>query len=402
MSFQKKPYKKLDLLQLLGKPEDEKIKMQNLCFEALQKEKITPEEYQEMGCCEVTTMKRYLYTLVEDQTVRNLLDRYVVCYSKLHIAGSRVFNAFLCYLESKGLLYDLYDKVIDQTIIKYVILPFKSTIGYKCSSGFKELETFWAEYKHVFEPMYPSKDDLKIVGWDQPLNRIGQAFKTNFITHVCYHFPKRFSGYVEKLTVEKFKLVEDTVLINDTKRKVLKNDKLTIFKTKFYNLINTGKRDLSYVDFDKEVDVSVLPDELVTFVTDIRAEAGLKEKDDVDKIAKNMKLTKEVLKLHVKMSKYFESEETRAFSIGPIAQPKRCFAYVDDRIIESLYRNNMKSQTVPTVKALFQLDHKLWKQKAKDIRKKIRKNKNSRSSRKRLGLGSFPKDKDCIIHSNAF
>lgn len=399
MPPKKKPYSRAELFKLLGRPlkdENDKRKERtaDLVLEAYQQNLISDEEFKAMGCCEVTTVKRYLYSIVDDQPTRDLIDRYVVNYSMIYSAGTVVFNAFLAYCDSLGLLAsDQFIKdITDQTVLKYIILPFKSEISeVKAVCPCQAFVDFWKLHGPHLRKLYPPVNELKFVSWDQPLNRMQCVLLTNFVTHVRYHFPQRFTKFLVANIKETFQLKDSTRVVNGKKREILANDDetLVIFKNKLYHLIDTGKAQLVWQD-EAEVIVTAIPPAIVEYVLAERLLVGVTPSQSLSRI-ENVSLSSTLLCKHIEMSKFFEEAVMmKQHSIAPVSTPRRSYCYIDGRILEDLLvRNNLKLGGPPTLENVFKLDAASWRNASKLARKK--KSKRTRKYRKRQGIGRLPK-----------
>ena len=86
MVHKKKPFKKEELLIKLGIVEDPKKKkpVKQYAKECFRKDLISLDECQAMGGLSTTTIKRYLYSVVDNRQLRTVIDDYVNCYSKIY------------------------------------------------------------------------------------------------------------------------------------------------------------------------------------------------------------------------------------------------------------------------------------------------------------------------------
>jgi len=397
----KKPYNKESLLQLLQYPAPQDIKkvdLPSLVADAFNKELITNEEFKDMGCCEVTTIKRYLYSVVGSQSIRDIIDKYVQACSAIFAAGSIVLNAFLAYCEPMGLLDDpqFIKRLMHQTSLKYIILPFKSQLsGVSNESPVPEFVEFWKAYGHQLRPLYPPNSDLTFVGWDQPLNNLRSRISTNFMTHVCYHFPTRFKRFVVADILDTFMLVAGSLKVNGTTRKVLLTDDkkhVVLYVNKLYNLIETGKQQLPYQD-DDVVMMHEIPEDISLLVQEYRAHIGLEEGDPLSALEKkiNINTTIRLLPFHIKMSRFFISKNTdnedpnsnsiymKQHSISPINTYARMYCYIDNRIIDDLVRrNNIRVSGEATIANVFSLTPDAWNRASRAARWSKRKRKKKK------------------------
>lgn len=407
----KKPFTRSELFSLVGRPlsndpeEKRSEKNAQLVLEAFLAEKMSEEDFKAMDCCGVSTVKRYLYSIVEDQALRDLIDQYVMNYSLIFAAGSRVLNAFLAYCSDLGKLSskEFVSSIMDQTVLKYIILPFKSDITNQsdvCPCA--EFQKFWKVYGPTLRPMYPSIQELSFTNWDQPLNAMQRVIVTNFKTHVRFHFPDRFKKYIIHNVKTRFNLIESTRTINKVSRKVLVSDPASasgsqsipvlIYMTKMYRLIETGDFKSKWRDED-EVVKEPFPADIEMYVKEERLLAGLADKH-INSISDNCSRlpTPELLQTHICMSEFFDDVRQHGMklhSIAPVNDVQRMFCYIDQRIIEDLIQRNMNVKGSVTLEDVFHLSGDAWKNVSKEARKR-RKGKNKKF-RQRLGIGKFPK-----------
>lgn len=395
MVHKKKPFKKEELLIKLGIVEDPKKKkpVKQYAKECFQKDLISLDECQAMGGLSTTTIKRYLYSVVDNRQLRTVIDDYVNCYSKIYCIGSRVINAFFTkmYLEGKLTATHLKKDFLDQTAMKYFMLPFKSELtgGNACVCKCEEFNIFWKEYSSVFRPCYPTKQELGVVAWDQPLTTMVDKVTTAFKTHMSFHFPKRFKKYIMVRIKKDFALEDGEKTIDGVKRFIMTNESTTIFTKKLVQLINRGVTTTDH-DEAKEVQDSKLPAAIVDFVIEEREYLGLASGDNLEKLEESRNLNSEMIVMHTRMSIFFEANNIKSFSIFPVADIGRTFCYIDQRVLDNLFRKN-KIRGESDLKIVFKLTNKLWKKTGLAVRKKVKQCPKSRKERKRLGIGRLPK-----------
>ena len=397
----KKPYTKETLLTLLGYACEEHVntELPTLVLDAYKKELIDDDEFKAMGCCSVSTIKRYMYSIVDNRDVRDLIDKYVMACSSIFTAGSMVLNAFLAYCDAKGFLNnpEFIKSILDQTALKYIILPFKSELsGSSATCPIPEFVQFWKEYSAQLRPLYPPNDDLTFVSWDQPLNNLQQRIKTNFMTHVCYHFPSRFKKFVMMDILDTFPLEHKTVRVDGISRKVLATDDghIIAYLNKLYNLIECGEQHLAYQDAAQVV-AHEIPEDIELLVQEYRAHVDLEPKQKLSHFEKkiNINTVIRLLPFHIRMAKFFDSlQDTKKHSISPVNTYRRMYCYIDNRIIEDLVtRNNIRIVGSPTLENVFSLSHDAWRNCSNNARKLRRKKARKKKNRRRRGIGRLPR-----------
>jgi hypothetical protein len=405
----KKPYTREELFKLIGRPllhEDEKRPEQtaDLAIEAFKKDLITAEAFRDMNCCGATTVKRYLTTVVQDTKILQIVDRYVMHYSIIFAAGSITFNAFLAYCNSLGRFNDdqFIKDVLDQTMLKYILLPFKSELSMRPSTATAPLPDwapFWQEFGPRLRPLYPTHEELKHISWDQPLGYMQARLSANFKTHVKFHFCERFNKYIMHRIKTDFELSEHKRTVNGTSRKVLTSaDRRTtvVFLVKLCRLIESGKSQVEYAD-DAEILNSTLPEAIVAFVNEERLRVGLAEGKLLQNTATSPKLFPAMFRYHIAMSEYFEQTISndpaaglKMFSVAPVNKVKRTYATIDNRIIKDLVGESDFNGEID-LENVFGLSRAAWKKLSKMARKKKRKKGwQKKNKKKHCGMGKMP------------
>lgn len=407
----KNPYTKKELYELLGLKDDiEKLSLAFLATKAFEGGLVSEEDFLKLTSTNVTTIKRYLFSVLNGVHWRNAIDNYVKTSSKMFTAGSITLNAFLAYciktMEIDTIDSDFLSSVLDQTFLKYVLLPFKSEVaGSKAKYTKNNIlcsvwEKFLQENFDQLQNFYPSPEECKntIHSWDQPLNNMSGRLGTNLKTHIFYHFPTRFQKYLFSKMIEEHGLEHrDIEIENEGKRKVLArvcDENEYILVSDLYDLINTGKS----LQNDRFL-------ELENQVLKERHEIGLEPKIHLNTMGTfQKKLLGIVFKKHIDICKYVEQlEETnytmmKHFSIAPVNKIRRVYCYIDKLVLENIakkYPNikNTPHQSNLSLREVFSLDSKLWKLKGREIKeqiKKKRKHKKRAYLRKRRGVGRLP------------
>lgn len=403
----KKPYTREGLFKLLSRPllnEDEKRPEQtaDLAIEAFKKKLITAEEFRDMNCCGATTVKRYLTTVVQDTKILQIVDRYVMQYSVIFAAGSITFNAFLAYCNALGRFSDdnFIKNVLDQTMLKYILLPFKSELSSRASAATAPLPDwapFWREFGPRLRPLYPTAAELRHVSWDQPLGYMQAKLSANFRTHVKFHFGERFKKYIIHRIKTDFGLSEHQRTVNGKSRKVLTGQTTVVFLVKLYNLIESGKTQVDYVD-DMEILNSTLPEAIVEFVNEERLRVGLAKGKMLQNTSTSSKLFPAMFRYHIAMSEYFEQTISqnpegglKMFSIAPVNRVSRTYATIDNRIIKDLVGEGDFDGEID-LDNVFGLSRSAWKRMSKVARRKKRKKgrQKNKKKKKHCGMGRMP------------
>ena len=431
--------KKLKFLQnLLQLSENDKTSLKQLANKAFNDNLIDFEYLKSCnGDCKVTTIKRYLRSIIKHLETLNVINNYVMVYSQVYSIGSKFYNAFLLYCFENNLITTENDckTIIDQTFIKYALLPFKSELSgrKKPTEGmYDHLWNLWDSFGNYFINLYPSKESFEIVSWDQPLTRMQAIFKVNFENHVVIHYNNRVEKYILHNIIKKNKLYDINVIVNGVNRKAYKYDEMIFYKTKLLNLIKKGDCKLEYED-QATVNNSNISENIIEYVKEQRKHFGFENKDNIE--TKKFKFELQILMRHFELLEYFgknkvtqeyenltkeeiinRRKETyqrmndqekmehkcklslpkmKTFSVSPLCRLQRSYTYIDNRVIESLINKNESLKCFykhHTLDEVFQINRKQWKKTNKKIRKKIRRNKKSSKQKKKVGYSLLPKN----------
>ena len=378
---------------------------ETLVLEAYEQEKITKDQMIASKICKITTIKKYLYTCVQNKKMREIIDKYVINYSKIFFAGTLVINAFLLYCHKHDMINDnLINNIQDQTVMKYMLLPMKSQIsGISKECPCNEFNCFWNQYHIELESLYPSISDLTFINWDQSLNEMVKTLKNNFVLHVTKHFIKRFTSYIFLNLKTQFYIKAKKINIDNIDRSFF-YDKSTVFLVSdIYHLINKG----TYIIKDG-IEV---PTEIVSFITEERNKIGmLKQEINEDEFDFNdtqyiknsidCALFKKFIDIAIFLKQnnhlsYDQTNKSKPFSVFPIANIGRHFSYVDERILKQLlkhYNNNCEKEhrlnENMKIDDFLELNNGSWKEKRKIIRQNMRKKNNISKRKKNNGMGA--------------
>lgn len=427
-----------ELRKLLKLQEDDKTSLKHLVTTAFYKGLVDFDYFKECnGDCKVTTIKRYLRTIIEHKPTLKAINEYVKTYSQLFSTGSKFYNAFLLYCFENKLINSENNcqQIIEQTFLKYTLLPFKNELSgtERPNNGmYEHLWNFWDAYQEQFMELFPSREQFDNLSWDQSITRLQSVFKTNLINHIVIHYNTRVQKFILHNIIKSNEFVEKIRIINGISRKIYKNKNFTVFKTKLFNLIIKGNCELEYED-QNEVNDSEIPENIIKHIKTQREHFGFNDKDNLQ--TKKFKYDLTILKRHFELLQYFEDNKIplesdlenlskedikkimkqkvekmnddeknewnkkkslpklKAFSVAPICRLQRCYSYIDNRVIESMIKKNEELKTYYkdfTLEEVFKVNRKKWKKINSKVRKKIRKNKKSRKQKKKAGYSLLP------------
>ena len=141
------------------------------------------------------SVKRYLQTVLrpeQDAPFLAAIEQYVVMMSQIRAAGSKLVNLFAIRAFEANTV-NLADTLIDQTFVKWCLLPFKGSLVVTKATvdnvieeppPFPELAAAWIEFHPLLRPMYPPLEDLQRMSWDQALSDTAREYIGAFRGHV--------------------------------------------------------------------------------------------------------------------------------------------------------------------------------------------------------------------------
>ena len=356
---------------------------------------ITPEQRGASMDKEIIVRKRYLRTLVDDDAVIGMLDVYVKLASRVRAAGSKVVNLFAMSAFDSG-LFDgdaadqfIKDTLLDQTFIKYCMLPFKADIGRSAAAEAvmpAPLRPIWAQYANLLRPMYPSNDELSSTfPWDQPLTDMAREYIGALSSHVMTHLSNRLTAHVRRVLKEDFNV---SVRHDDALGRTMGHMPLQSTTG-----AGTGAAVAHPPFFMSDVYAALdcnaapgrpLPPAIEEFVGGLRAQLGLQGSKRISKLTK---LTAAAFRLHFQLSR---GRGKPTFSACPVVKTHRTFAYLDERMMASRMPKT-QSETTPAASAMATLLHLTpaeWTAANKAARRSHRNAAKGRPQKKRCGYGS--------------
>ena len=310
-----------------------------------------------------STLKCYLYSVVDNKTVREKLESYVHMYSLLYTRGSIIANQ---------LAIDTYGNIeVVESIPKYNAITTIATTNVffdwldKANSSAKQcfLPERWPSGKvdrddriqNVLEnenilpaliKLLPAWRDLMTVsGWDNSINRMWVKYFTNLKNHCCVHLYKMTLAYFEKVQLSK-----------ESTRSVI----IDIFKYGYRRPSISNPDDIDHALY-------------------IRNMLGCPYyKTDFE-------FTSQFMDFVIYMRKHGVGEAT----YFPLSKMGRKYAYVDLKIAKSLLGEPKQGNFM----AMFNLTPESFKARRKELRKRLRKGANKKVAKKwwRTGLSTMKK-----------
>jgi hypothetical protein len=366
------------LKTLLKLKKNDKTKLPELLLKAYKEEKITEEVFKNSLPTIESTIKCYLYSIISDQDIRAHIEQYVLMASELYSRGSFIAN--LIAINRLGNILDLQDDIL---VPKY---DFRPTIQITELFGLIETETF----KHCFLPerwspcfsgpklaerleditavlrgpnrdilrqMRPNWSDLMSVsGWDNSINRMYSKYRANIQNHVMVHLEINLKKYFNRVELNL-----------DTQRNLM------------YNTLIKPLRPIVMHNDDFEL--------IVNF-------KQLFKMDMDDYFPKYLEYTPEIFEFYMFMVKNGITNGTYL----PISTLGRKYCYLDAKILRFLLPDIYKAKKLlnperePLLTEMLDITPDSFKERRRQLRKKLRKNKKVKKKWRNLGYSKLPKD----------
>ena len=377
------------------------------CLELAKANNLVSElEYERTREIENAVRKRYLRTMVKDEAFLEAIDKYVVASSLIRAAGSKLANLFALEAYERGLLNDgdpefLKRTLLNQTFVKYCLLPFKSAIpgdgdAQNAEPANPMLSGLWQQHRRLLEPLYPPVQELRFVAWDQPLNDMAREYCGTLKAHALTHLPSRLQAvFLHRI---KHELHGYTTKDPELGRVIITfPDKSACFASDAYEALMSGEKPAMR-----------LPRPLAALVEELRCRCGLAGHSRLDRIES---LTPRLFKLHIELSLEAMERGAKGWSACPVIKTSRTFAFIDDRVLESLlaksgckglvggrrYEDRPKEDAgLSRLQWAFGVHWRAWEAANKEARNVHRKSRaasgRARAEKARCGFGKFPRD----------
>lgn len=337
------------------------------------------------------TLKRYLRSLVTEQRLLDAIDTYVQLASCVRAAGSKLANLFAITAFEEGRFGKglLEDTLLSQTFVKYCLLPFKSELSGSKAAPNADLQRVWEAHRGVLLPTFPPPEELKALPWDQVLSDMSLEYIGALKAHVMTHLGDRARLRLQRRLLDGLGVKVSNDPESRRKLGTLPNRE-TFFLSDAYVALECAKG------------VDALPDQVAEEVKGARASLGV---TGSARVSKMNKLTDAIFKLHIEMSREAEAAGARSWSACPVLKTSRSFAFIDERILEALLRrvglhktmrvcsdgSNGQVENLSLLETALGLHADAWNAASRLARKKRRARRSGRASKRRGGVGKFPK-----------
>ena len=211
---------KVELSRRLGLSATNKLKLIDLLRLAVANNKITPDELRISTPTEESTIKCYLYSIVNDKNVREKLENYVVAASQLYTRGSLITNiiaediygsierhedeeALPRYVprDEQGELSDLWEFVEDDDAFKQCFLPERWPSGQRPRGPL--IASVLEEFEPYLEYILPDwLSVMKTSGWDNAINRMYSKYHANIMNHMTVHLIRFVNAYIPRIQMD--------------------------------------------------------------------------------------------------------------------------------------------------------------------------------------------------------
>ena len=360
---------------------------------------VTPQQRAASMDKQIIVRKRHLRTLVQDPVLLRKLDIYVQLASRVRAVGSKVLNLFAITSFEEGAFSGagadafIERTLLDQTFVKYGMLPFKGVIsGSSSVEGVPaDLRSTWVRFAPLLRPMYPSDEELRSTfPWDQPLTDMAREYIGALSAHVMTHLGQRLNAHVKRVLTDdlRVRVRHDAtlgrmmgVLPPPPQDAPTTSAAATAAHPPFF------MSDM-YAALDRNAPPDLaLPPAVVALVGGLRLQLGLTGNARISKLTK---LTAAAVRLHFQLSRGRTDKDNNpvpTFSACPVVKTHRAFAYLDERMMATL----LPSSAPPSTNAMATLLHltsEAWSAANKAGRRAHRNAKKGRPQKKRCGFGS--------------
>lgn len=194
-----------ELKKRLNIDDKSNLKLLELLDLAYQANKITDLELEASLPTTETTIKCYLYSIIEDPLWREIIDKYVLISSKHFTRGSLIAN-LICVselgdpnLQKEKVLVDLFKFIKNENSTKQLFLPERWPT--KDTNLDPKISEILSKYENILEPHYDSSwnDLMDSSGWDNLINRSGTKYRVNVQNHILNHLPKHLKAYCKEI-----------------------------------------------------------------------------------------------------------------------------------------------------------------------------------------------------------
>lgn len=168
----------------------------NLLLEQAVTYQIIPREEADRSLlCSMTTVKCYLWTLIDDRAVSSVLREYASICSQITIRGSIIANLVALELYRTDQLAELFSLVKNALSIRQLLLPeyFATHKNVGASPLVSEIVQRYAE---SIPPVPNWEQCMSRSGWDNALKYIANKFQSAVSRHVRIHLIARCKKYL--------------------------------------------------------------------------------------------------------------------------------------------------------------------------------------------------------------
>lgn len=356
-----------------------------LVWEAFDRGLITECERDVSFTRRISVIPCYLYTYVENETIRSALENYVQCATMLYSRGSFLANlAAISVLQVSKLPKDILDIrsqsvdipsfLLDENLVKHCFLPERWL--YKGLEIDSLVASTFELYSDLLDDFLPDYNKVMCdSGWDNALNHMGTNYLGNVKVQVLSHLYRRLVSYVKEVHPVQ----------SGTLRHALN---MAVFGP-----LQTPLTDIHNDDFE--------------WALALQKVLGINDRGRSDQWVKEWQipLFKELSKESWTLHLWLQSHMTQGknFSILPVSNMSRRYCYVDAKIasflIPSKTKKSMQELTKNDVHAselqrMFGLTRRCFNKRRqkvrKDLRNKYKDNKRFARKWKNVGAGCLP------------
>ena len=376
------------LIERLGLPKNIKLGKDELVLKAYDAGQITKVECEASFVTQSSTIPCYLYTHVQNQAVRDLIEKYVVDYSLLYSRGTWLAN-LTCIKHCANLelpdAFPTQENTIaipqflrDENLVKHCFLPERWLL--KDLPIEQSILSTYNEYKNRLACLLPEYGKvMSDCGWDNAINHMGTSYLGNIHVMICTHLLKKLKTY----------LLEQHPCHPQSNR-------LSVW----YSLVAPRSPNNQIHDDDYEwvtqVRESLMKLSYRTAGMDSTNDEWLREPDELNDFVWTLHLW-----LIEKLQAMDNEQEGKTTSYLPVSIVNRKFAYIDEKVYKSLVHRKLRKATEEYtqdhvgsgLQKMMGLTSKAFNKRRSKVRKDLKdryKNKNNKKLEKkwkRIGHG---------------
>jgi hypothetical protein len=383
ISDEEKPDKDKKKKKKTKKEEEKKEGFCDLLLKAKELKLITDKEYEDSIPRKESVIKCYLYSVITDQNVRDIIDKYVVIASQFYIRASFMANILANKYLGQTISIDVKKSTypfIDLDLIEYIeplynivnSEDFKHFFLYeRWERGgkdlFREVSNILTEYRDILEPFTPIDwlSIMSVSGWDNCINRMHSKYMVNIKNHVTVNMSNVFKKYFKNIDINK--------QFSDAKE--AKNYRHQLFQLLTKPIDSDSKDKFNTIDYE--------------YVISLRKYFDVK---DDEFMSWDIDYSKKSFCIFMLLTRYGITNSTYL----PVAKIERKYCYIDIKIARfmfpKLYKEKKIGDQEPLLSEIFDINPSEYNKRRRALRKTLRKEGKKKSKWRKIGASNMPKD----------